>query len=200
MGLDRTRTEEERRGDLLVGLALRQQAQHLHLALCQAGGIRLSHTASRSRIDERRARRRGRGPAPRPAECRRDGRRPGGLLPQRWLLAPREARRWQAGSMPARRASRRQRPDSRASVRCRSASRRSPATVSISPRRRWAARRDERLIWCAGALDRLGCSRTSAESITCRKMVARPGDELRRPVPAHYRSRRASSSCAVSQA
>src|SRR5215211_1525303 len=33
----------------------------------------------------------------------------------------------------------------------------------------------ERLIWSAGALDCLGCFRTSGESITCRKVVARPG-------------------------
>jgi hypothetical protein len=35
VGLDRTRTEEERFGDLLIGLALRQQAQDLHLALSE---------------------------------------------------------------------------------------------------------------------------------------------------------------------
>ena len=42
VGLHRARPEEERLGDLLVGLSLRQQAQHINLPLRETGGVRLS--------------------------------------------------------------------------------------------------------------------------------------------------------------
>ena len=42
VGLDRAGPEEERLGDLLIGLSPRQQAQDLHLALSQTSWVALT--------------------------------------------------------------------------------------------------------------------------------------------------------------
>ena len=39
VGLHRARPQEERLGDLFVGLSLRQQAQHINLPLRETGGV-----------------------------------------------------------------------------------------------------------------------------------------------------------------
>lgn len=51
VGLDRAGPEEERLGDLLIGLSPCQQAQDLYLALCQTGRVVLArrHCAQTSR-------------------------------------------------------------------------------------------------------------------------------------------------------